>query len=481
MPLDIEDLITPVTADEVLSSILSVASTLGLSTTSWQSGQPSRAILEILSSAIASTLSITSTITRGGLLTLAASVTPEGGPGWLDALVESGWSTTRRAATYATCDATLTTSATCPGGVYAAGTFHIARGSIGYSNVASITVPAGAGSVSGSFVADVAGASGSSGVGTITTVVTTIVGVTVSNSTAAVGADAETNAALVIRCQAKWSSISVDGPSGAYTFNALTINEENQVQVTSGSRTAPQLPVTRATRVTSASTGVVTTYVAHAAGAYATPPNYTGNVAKSIASSTNASPIAVTMGAAHGYTSNDTVYIEGHLVNTAANGEWTITVTGATTYTLNGSTGNGVGVATGSAYRYSDLDLIDKSIQANAVPLTVTASTLSATATALTVVGVITVTGTNAARTDADIVATASTAISTLASTVPIGGIGTSTVIYLDTIRAAIRDALGGTTLVPNVALSSPAADLAIPANGVATVTVAPVFTVVRV
>ena len=187
------------------------------------------------------------------------------------------------------------------------------------------------------------------------------------------------------------------------------------------------------------------------------------------------------MSAAHGYATNDTVYIDGHLVNTAANGSWTITVTGATTYSLNSSVGNGVGGATGSAYRYSDLDLIDNSIQANAVPLTVTASTVSATATSVTVVGVITVTGSAANRTDADLVAAASTAVSDLCATIPIGGIGTSTYVYVDTIRAAIRDALGGITLVPNVVLSSPAADVAVPANGVATVTVAPSFTIARV
>lgn len=481
MPLGIDDLVTPVTADDVLASMLSVASSLGLSTTSWQSGQPSHTILRIMASAIASTLSIVSTITRGGLLDYAASVTPEGGPGWLDVLVESGWSDTRRAATYATTDVTLTTSAACPGGTYAPGAFHVSRGSIGYSNAATLIVPAGAGSVTGSFRADVAGSSGSSGVGTITTVVTTIVGVTCTNSAAALGADAETNAELVTRMKLKWQSISVDGPAGAYVYNAMTINGKNQVQVTSGALTQPDRPVTRATTVTSASTGVVTTYIAHAGGAYATPPNYTGNVAKSIASSTNASPIVVTMAAAHGYATNDTVYIKGHLVNTAANGSWTITVTGATTYSLNSSVGNGVGGATGSAYRYSDLDLIDNSIQANAVPLTVTASTVSATATSVTVVGVITVTGSAANRTDADLVAAASTAVSDLCATIPIGGIGTSTYVYVDTIRAAIRDALGGITLVPNVVLSSPAADVAVPANGVATVTVAPSFTIARV
>jgi hypothetical protein len=70
-----------------------------------------------------------------------------------------------------------------------------------------------------------------------------------------------------------------------------------------------------------------------------------------IASSTNpgpTAPIAVTTAVTHGYVTGWTVTIAGHLVNTAANGTWTITVTSPTTFTLNGSTGNGVGVATGS-------------------------------------------------------------------------------------------------------------------------------------
>lgn len=481
MAYGIDELITPVTAEQVLASILSVAATLGLSTTSWQSGQPSRTILTLVANIIAQTLSLVSTTTAGAILDLAGTVTPEGGRGWLDFIVESGWSTSRRAATYAPVDITFTTTAACPGGVFAAGTLRVARGSIGYSNAASITIPTGAGTVTGSFTADVAGASGSSGVGTITTLVTTIVGCSCSNSAAAVGSDAEKNADLVIRCKAKWQAISMDGPTGAYAYNALTINGANQVAVTSGPLTQPSLPATRARTSASPSTGVVTTYVAHAAGAYSTPPNYTGNVARGIASSTFASPIQIATAAPHGYSTGDTVQIVGHTVNTGANGNWTIVVTGLGTYTLTGSVGVAVGGATGYGYRYSDLDLIDNSIHANTVPLTVTASTVTATAVPLTVVGVITVTGALSGSADAAITAIASTAVSDLASTIPIGGTGTSTVVYVDQIRAAVRDALGGASLVPSVAISSPAADLAIAADGVATVTVAPVFTVVRV
>lgn len=65
-----------------------------------------------------------------------------------------------------------------------------------------------------------------------------------------------------------------------------------------------------------------------------------------ITSSTNASPININA-TAHGLNTGDQVTIGEHKVNTAANGTWTITKVDANNFTLNGSTGNGVGVATG--------------------------------------------------------------------------------------------------------------------------------------
>jgi hypothetical protein len=70
-----------------------------------------------------------------------------------------------------------------------------------------------------------------------------------------------------------------------------------------------------------------------------------------IVSSTDASPIVVTTGT-HGYHTGDTIEIEGHATNTAANGQWQITVQSTTTFVLNGSTGNGVGGATGYSINY---------------------------------------------------------------------------------------------------------------------------------
>ena len=68
---------------------------------------------------------------------------------------------------------------------------------------------------------------------------------------------------------------------------------------------------------------------------------------KSITSSTNASPIVITL-ASHGYTTGDTVVITGHTTNTKANGTWEIISVTSGTFSLTGSTGNGVGGATGT-------------------------------------------------------------------------------------------------------------------------------------
>ena len=86
---------------------------------------------------------------------------------------------------------------------------------------------------------------------------------------------------------------------------------------------------------------------------------------KSITSSTNATPIAITI-TAHGYSTGDTVVIASHEINTNGNGTWVITVTGANTFTLNGSTGNAVGAATGTArLRNNTVVLLNSAVTQN--------------------------------------------------------------------------------------------------------------------
>lgn len=64
-----------------------------------------------------------------------------------------------------------------------------------------------------------------------------------------------------------------------------------------------------------------------------------------ITTCTNATPIACTTSGNHGKVTGDAVVISDVAVNTAANAPWRITVTGATTFTLDGSAGSGAPTA----------------------------------------------------------------------------------------------------------------------------------------
>ena len=69
-----------------------------------------------------------------------------------------------------------------------------------------------------------------------------------------------------------------------------------------------------------------------------------------IASSTAVNPSVITTAAVHGLTSGDVVEIAGHLVNTAVNGTWPVTVLTTTTLSVP-ALGNGVGAATGTVVK----------------------------------------------------------------------------------------------------------------------------------
>jgi hypothetical protein len=66
-----------------------------------------------------------------------------------------------------------------------------------------------------------------------------------------------------------------------------------------------------------------------------------------ITSSTAACPTVVTTSAAHGFATGDTVEVAGSVGNTAANGQWPVTVLSATTFSAPVA-GNAAGTAGGS-------------------------------------------------------------------------------------------------------------------------------------
>lgn len=104
-------------------------------------------------------------------------------------------------------------------------------------------------------VADVAGSEGSVGVNDIDEIVTTMLGVTATASTAAVGIDEQSDASLADACLATLGSVSVNGPPDAYVAVCL----DSTLTGTSS--------ITRAATSTDDTGGAVDVWIARASGA----------------------------------------------------------------------------------------------------------------------------------------------------------------------------------------------------------------------
>lgn len=378
--------------------LLANAQVLGIPTTSWEPGGPERTILALTANALSQEDGVISIMAQGGFLDYAASGTvtftaangkqvtqfvtpdpsiptqnPTGALGWLDVLASSVYQVTRLTATFAAQNVVFTNPTLAASGPHDPGTFHVGNPSTGatYSNADTLTIAA-SGTTTAPFVADFRGPIlGSSSVGTVTQMITTVTGVTVVNLLPFVGANFESNIQLAQRCRLSLATKSPAGPKAAYEYFALTsfdvlLAETPSVTLRGG----------RITRVLSAAspvTGVVETIVANAAGVVAGVTNL------DITNATNATPIQITVASTAGLANGDFVTVRGVLGNTAANGTFTISGLTGTTFTLDGSVGNGAYSASGQL-NGGDLGEVDRVIQENVVPDSVTASTFSATA-----------------------------------------------------------------------------------------------------
>ena len=213
----LDSLVTPITPAEALASELTQAALLGLDTTAWQPVSPSRTILELNAQIISGYSGYVNLIAKGGFASYAATITDINGgevTSWMDLVSEQVYATTRIPATRAVVSMTLTSASVM--GPYSAGQIIIANVSTGaqFANEAAVNLAIGANTIQ--FAALLAGSGSSSGVGTLTVFVTPLVGVTSTNALAAVGTDAEGNAALLARDLAKLGTLSPNGPSKAY-------------------------------------------------------------------------------------------------------------------------------------------------------------------------------------------------------------------------------------------------------------------------
>lgn len=233
--------------------------------------------------------------------------------------------------------------------------------------------------------ADVRGITSNAAPGAVTVTVTKNVGVFVSNLTAWSAANFESNLAYVTRTRLKLGALSPNGPNAAYEYFALTAQQLLAAQTPAVVLTNG--PIAKAITFSNPQTEVTTTVIASSTpvsstlGAAVTP----GCSQLAITGATNASPIAITTASAHNLNTGDDILISGVLGNTAANGGGVIIKTGASTFTINGSTGNGAYTG-GGFVEGGDLGQVDALLQANVVPDGITAVAVSALAFPVTIV-----------------------------------------------------------------------------------------------
>ncbi len=218
--LTLAEMFTPMTKDEILEGMLTLADSLGFPTSAWQPGSVAREILEICAQQLANTSEVVSSVAAGGLLDYATG-------GWLTLLAKSFYNLDRIEATFGTGSVTLT-NASGVGYVIAANDIHFLNSTTGatYTNTTGGTLSA-ASTLTLDIIADEAGSASNAVATQIDELVTPLLGVTVANAAALTASDAESDDQLRARCRASLAAASPNGPSDAYNYFATSAVREN--------------------------------------------------------------------------------------------------------------------------------------------------------------------------------------------------------------------------------------------------------------
>lgn len=188
---------------------IEIATAVGLPTTSWRTGDPTRTLFRWLSERLSELDVIASSLVKSAFLTSASG-------DWLTILAEEVYGVPRDQATYASIVVTLNSTGGYfydfdPGDI----TVSVALTGKTYRSVTGGTLSAG-GTLDLDFVADEAGSDSSVSADEIDTIVTTFLGVEVGGNTAGVGIDQESDDSLKERCRDTLGALSPSGPADAY-------------------------------------------------------------------------------------------------------------------------------------------------------------------------------------------------------------------------------------------------------------------------
>jgi len=256
MAITLADLISQETQATFYDRALSFCVTAGLNTTAWETGGVSRTLFGVLAYELSALEVIAARYTAAKFLDLAAALTDTK---WLKLAAYQQYGYTAREATYATCTMQLSNAG---GAVYTIAANDLTFAQDGDATITYINSTGGtlnpSSTLDVTITCEIAGSSGSASIDTLD-IVTALLGVTATNTTASVGIDEETPAAIVTGCRNKLESLSPNGARGAYAYVALNSTLTTATDVTR-------------VRVSGASTtGDVTVYIASSSGAASAP------------------------------------------------------------------------------------------------------------------------------------------------------------------------------------------------------------------
>lgn len=267
MPLHIDQVITPTTAEEIEQAVLDLCATGGLSTSSWQPGSMIRTFIKEQSAAFAAKEMRNVEIAKGGFGDLGSGIWVKY---WAQTIYNVIFIPAAPATGYLKARNTgITTIDLDPGDLTVA---HKVTGKT-YRNQNIVSIPSGGAWTPNDAIAissDELGTLSDAAPGDVEVVVNGIPGLEVTNVEPVLGADEEANEALVKRTRAKLGGLSPNGPKAAYDFVATT--PLDSFPVVEGTLLAPtSSPITRANTTADRNTGNVVVYIATATGAASSP------------------------------------------------------------------------------------------------------------------------------------------------------------------------------------------------------------------
>jgi hypothetical protein len=202
------------TADAIYTTGLAVATGLGVDTTTWRTGDPTRSTYKFLAEVLAQHDGIVSDYIKAGFLSTATGA-------WLKILARELYGVTAAEATFATCTITIKNNG---GGTYPIGagdlSFKSSLSNKTYHNISATPTLSPGVQLTIDLQADEAGSDSSAGVGEIDQIVTTKLGVDILTNTAAVGIDAQSEDSIKAECIASLGALSPSGPADAYEYVA---------------------------------------------------------------------------------------------------------------------------------------------------------------------------------------------------------------------------------------------------------------------